>query len=232
MTLIFPYYENPEMLIRHCNLWQYLYRSYDTDIIIVDDGSPNNPALPLLKKYPHIQVYRVLEDIPWNQHGARNLGAKVAKPGWLYLSDMDLLLPLRSCNLLNDMEKRKDTYYQIGRKKLLADDTLEDKTYHCNTYLLHSELYWKVGGYDEDYCGTYGGDGQFDKQLQQVAKREFVEEAFNIYHPRDRFPDAATSDTLRDPGYKVNYRTTLKLKNKAGDTTPVNPVRFQWERQQ
>ena len=81
VRMIYPYYENPKMLERQVENWNRYAGELRgaLRIILVDDGSTKYPAEPIFKhcKMPK-KLYRVKEDIPWNQHGARNLGAKVA----------------------------------------------------------------------------------------------------------------------------------------------------------
>src|SRR5690606_28847441 len=62
------------------------------EVIIVDDCSPI--SIPY-NKYPNIRWARVETDITWNQAGARNLGAHIAKGNKLVFVDFEHLLPVK-----------------------------------------------------------------------------------------------------------------------------------------
>src|SRR5690606_18666457 len=103
---------------------------------------------------PTIRIYRIGVDIPWNQDGARNLGAKEAKHPWLFLCDMDHALPARTLKWLLD---HVQTGYCYTFQRLDAPDmnpTLDEsgrpKPGH-NIYALEKRIFWKIGGYDESY---------------------------------------------------------------------------------
>jgi hypothetical protein len=91
ITLVMAYYENPTMLQVHLKNWK---ETYPDDVkarmrvIIVDDGSPRNPAVNQVRsfalregdlgRFHAFEIYRIDTNIPWNQDGARNLGMMVA----------------------------------------------------------------------------------------------------------------------------------------------------------
>src|SRR6185369_156528 len=93
LSLVIPYYENPGMLAVQYQTWA----NYPTDlksrmeIVLIDDGSPTRPAIDVARpeELPPLRIFRVLKDLPWHQHGARNLGAHVAIGKWLLMTDMD-----------------------------------------------------------------------------------------------------------------------------------------------
>ena len=45
---------------------------------------------------------------------------------------------------------------------------------HLNSFLIHKDLYWKAGGYDESYTGHHWGDREFFERIDKVAKAEGV----------------------------------------------------------
>lgn len=114
----------------------------DTRIIIVDDCYPEP-----LEIIDGVDVYRIEEDIEWNQPAARNRGFREAN-GWIVCADIDHLITYDNVEDILKLKKEKGTVYYLGR---------EDNN-SWNVYLIHKEDFDKVGGYDEDFCGHYGYD--------------------------------------------------------------------------
>lgn len=231
LTLCIPYYENPSMLARQIETWN----DYDLktqggfSVAIVDDGSPRNPALPVIQANPcklKIRLWRIAENIPWNQHGARNLAAKaVGGNGWLLMTDIDHILEPDAARAVVVAEIDRRYHYTFNRISLPERSPYK---MHCNSFLVTREAYWKAGGYDEDYCGTYGGDGPFLRALRQVAPERRMEVAL-LRMPREVLADASTTEWPRTGPLKQAYQEIHKAKNKTGEG-PKNPLRFTWER--
>lgn len=234
VRMIYPYYENPKMLERQVENWN----RYSGElrgalrVILIDDGSTKYPAYDIFKdcKIPK-KLYRVTEDIPWNQHGARNLGAKVAcKPDenfWLYMSDMDILLTPEMANVLFRKELDPKHYYTMERT-FLPD--CQRRKYHCNTFMVKHSIYWAVNGYDEDYCGTYGGDGPFLRQINTLAPRVHLDDVLLYGVERDVVPDANTDLPRKEGHFGDEYRRRFNRKRATGDERSKNPIRFKWEK--
>lgn len=233
--MIYPYYENPQMLERQVENWnRYAGDLRDhVRIIVVDDGSKKYPAKPIMEKlnFPK-RLFRVLEDIPWNQHGARNLGANRAclddENYWLYMSDMDVMLTAETAYDLFTRELDPKFHYTFERA-FLPD--LSRRKVHCNTFLVKHSIYWAVGGYDEDYCGAYGGDGPFLRQMANLAPNRHLGDVLLYGVETDVVPDANTTSLSRKDGeYGAKYRATFDAKRRTGDERSKNPIRFNWER--
>jgi len=248
MTLIYPYYNSAGMLKKQLEGWLALPDKVleQIAIILIDDCSPKTPAMPVLKKhgFPNadfpLSHYRVLRDIPWNQHGCRNLGAKIAEDGWLFLSDIDHVLPVESIEGLLCRELDQGKFYTLQRvtavkkedgnlKYDLMTDIHGKPKPHPNTFLVTREKFWECGGYDEDYCGTYGGDGPFSRALERVAKREHIQELMLIRWTRDQIPDASQPPEYREK-YRKLYRSRFENKGCSRAEKPTRHIRFQWER--
>lgn len=232
--IIWPYYENPGQLKNQIGILNEYSENAQSKICltVVDDGSPRNPALPVIKANPckiKINLYRVKENIPWHQHGARNLGAKEAKDEWLFFTDIDhLLMPDQADKLLAKKLNPK-CYYSFERVSL---PELLPYKYHCNTFLVRREVFWKVGGYDEDFAtGMYGGDGPFQKLMELIVSRVHCEDIYIVRVPREVQPDASTTDWPRTGAMKERYIKLLEQKIRLRNIKPKNPIRFHWERQ-
>jgi hypothetical protein len=221
ITFIYTYYNNPKMLAAQYALWA----SYPDDlkdqieIAIVDDGSADRAIdVPRPDGLPKLRLYRVTQDIPWNQHGARNLGAREADDGtWLFLCDMDHAVPAESLRqMLADHDPEK--CYRFERR-MVSDPNLIGVG--ANILLLTKALFWRIGGYDEALCGRYGTDRAFRARFPVPMVTLPI--VVDVYTSR-QVEDAATTGL---PRTMDGVRELIaERKGKA----PV-VVSFDWERQ-
>lgn len=167
------------------------------EILVVDDGSPTSPAadVPRPEGLPPFCLFRFETDIPWHQHAARNLGADRATGYWVFLSDMDHVLPAASLRkLLENVADRYDVVYTFPRLDApdLTPKLQNGKPHpHCNTFALRRSRFWDVGGYDEDLVG-YGTDGYFRKRLWAKSLDVHLHDVPVVRYSRDVQPDAST----------------------------------------
>ena len=252
LNYVTPFYCNQKMLQVHIQNWE----SYPPEIlnkmsiIIVDDGSPEGfEAEPILKgtKLP-IRLFRVDVDIPWNQHGARNLGMKFAGKEFTLLTDIDNLFDVRNIRKVFKVPVKKQRYYTFCRYKVSEDTdwglrlkkpTLLEYKYHPNSFLLNPADFWKTGGYSTKYCGTYGGDGAFTRDLDKVALKVHLDAnveggpVYLNYFPRGFLPDAGTQDNAwgaegnpRKGFFKDEYRRRFDLRESIQSEEDSTP--FPW----
>lgn len=244
LTIIYPYYNSPQMLRMHMFNWTMLPREVLERVlfILVDDGSRVSPAKAVIDevwgdKIPlQFRLYRVVPDIPWNQHGCRNLAAREAPKGWLFMSDIDHTLPYYSLKWILEAKLDVAKFYTVrrmtrepnGRVVLMLDSQGRPKP-HPNTFLLTKRMFWQAGGYDEDYCGTYGGDGPFRRALDKTGTHQHLNDPYVVRWPREVIPDASQQPAFRDKYRGLYYP---KFKDKGGSTAekPQEWVRFEWER--
>jgi hypothetical protein len=247
VTVIVPYYEQPAMLRRQLQVWA----DYDdatlgrVRFIIVDDGSPKHPAdnevagveTSLLNR---IRLFRIKVDIPWNRAGARNLGATVCDTDWMVHIDTDHVLPPAAAAALGEVDANPGRWYRFRRWRVgRADETRRKDALppdcefgeikpHIDSYLCTRELYWRVGGYDEDYSGMLGGGSPFLAQLTAAAPLELLPSdiALHVY-TRSVVKDSSVSTLSRDTS---RYSQLRKEKERTGNTRATNPLRFAWER--
>ena len=232
------------MLAKQLNEWQ----SYPSEIrlIVVDDGSPE-PALPIVAQRAdrsmreRLEVYRVQVDIPWNRGGARNLGARMARTEWIMHVDIDHILPATcAATMLKHWPPKHDQWYRfrrfrVGRadetrrKDAIADDVeFGEVKPHGDSYLCRRNLYWIIGGYDEDYSGCLGGGSPFLQQLERAAPvAMFRDDVHLLVHTRSVVIDASDWSLNRDTS---EYSRRRKQKERNGNTAARNPLRFEWSR--
>lgn len=236
LTLVTPFYRNSGMLARQYQTWAGWAgkRKARVEVVIVDDGSPEPAAdVPRPEGLPALSIYRVKEDRPWHQHGARNLGAHVAKDGWLLLTDMDHVL---TDDALRALLKRIDTgAVDEGRAYMLdrveadtGEPTLNDRGNrkpHPNSFVMTRRKYWEVGGYDEDLCGHYGTDSAFRGRLGPLETLPVP----LVRYWRDLVPDASTVGMPRKEGREPGaIRRIIEDKAARGEGPKV--LAFDWER--
>ena len=240
LTIIFPYYRQPQMLAYQLAIWN-IYPT-EAQIILVDDGSPE-PAIDVIVQhahpelFQHMQLYRIVEDVPWNREEARNLGAGKAQTEWIVQLDLDHVLPVSSVQALLAYQSWRDRHYRFPRwRRGIADDTrrkdcLKDECPygpihpHMDSYLVRKEAYWQAGGYNEAFAGVLGGGSEFLTRLCAIVTWEVL--PLNIpIEVITRFvvPDSSISTLSRDtePG-KARWRA---LQGKKPTTWLVHP----WER--
>lgn len=240
--LIVPYYDNPRMLERHRrNFDRYsgaLGRSLR--IIVVDDCSPQ-PAAPILEGcQADVRVYRVAEDIPWNMHQCRNIGAKEAcDPSenlWLFFTDMDIMLTPEAAYTM--MSKPLDPFKHYTVARAFAPDYVHHKV-HINTFLVKHAPFWFINGYDIDLTpaggGGYGGDHQFLHQLRVLTDHEHLADVVTVGYGRSSregapvLPDADTN-SLDRAHWAAKFREALEAKETSGDFRSRDPIRVPYER--
>jgi len=234
LTIVMAYYENPGMLGKHLEFWgQYgSAEAGSVRAVIVDDGSPRNPAANVLRgiarPFP-IRLFRIEVDIPWNQDGARNLGMKHVDTEWALLTDMDLVLEPRDARLAlrfcAEHPSHLPAYWMPGRRT--AAGAWKDP--HPNSYLIRPRLFWEGGGYDEDFAGCYGSDGNFRRCMRAVASEQTTDAFSLTWYDRSDIPDACTVDYGRkeSPYHRSNF-PELEAKRRRPPYTAVNHIRFPW----
>jgi len=230
MNLVYLYYDNPHMLAAQLDNWNSyagVLKKLPT-VIIVDDGSPNSPAAEVVQRYGcqlPIKVFRINEDIRWNFSGARNLGCSQAK-GWIFLSDIDMLLPAEDARrLFEELELDDDFFFLTQRASYRTSQPLE-RSY--TTLLFHKKRFTQVGGCDEDFSGFYGKeDSEFINRLSQVARMAYLMNVTIYAVDNKDVSDACKTGMDRNPARNI---ALFRKKKAAGFPKPVKSFRFTWQR--
>jgi len=178
ITISLSYYNDEEHIQKHLDLWATYY-----DLVkfqIIDDGS-RIPAKEIVKKTCLNQLdgrlFRVLEDIPWNIPGVRNLGATVCSTPWILICDMDQTFKRSELEKMIRLPLKNGVFYSFKRNK--HDFPTEGEGRTPGTMLLSIEDFWSVSGYDEDLVGNYGyNDRLFRSQLKNKGIREETPEIY------------------------------------------------------
>ena len=128
------------------------------EVIVVDDGS--QPYGPIDFAGLNAKYVRFVEDIPWNQAGARNLGFTLSAGKLLLFTDIDHTLDENGFRQVLQMSHSitdKDMY-RFGRRLI---DSLEPIHSHVNTFLVTRSGFNAIGGYDIEFTGHYGHEDTF-----------------------------------------------------------------------
>lgn len=237
LTLIVPYYRQPAMLLLQASVWE----KYPPCIrvVVVDDGSPVDPAAEVIQTFSRAQFLRVLVDVPWNRNGARNLGTQFATSDWVLHTDIDHVLHERDAwalakQGLDPHRWYRFTRYRVGRadETRKKDDLPPDQDFgpikpHVDSFVCTRDAYWKAGGYDEDYSGSLGGSAPFlGHMTREHGEARLLPIALHV-HTRHSVPDASESHLSRS---RERYEALRAWKKAHGDPKPISHVRFAWER--
>ncbi len=171
LSLVIHIYNNQELLNLQINNWKDWGYIPDLELIFLDDGSSPELDLSVIPKW--VRKIRIIDDIPWNQPGAKNLAATLATGSWLLFLDADQLL---------DREKILRLIYQlpnlnennIYRFKRFCAKTHGELTVHQNCQLIANNTFEKFGGYDEDFAGNYGHEDAYFERLWRFKGGEIV----------------------------------------------------------
>lgn len=210
------------------------------EVRVVDDSSPEPAAdVPRPAGLPAIAIGRLSEvsdpaTPPWRQDAARNRCAHDARGEWLFLSDMDHVLPAASlAHIFAHCLDGPDVVYSFQRLDAPNLTPKLDKQGrihpHPNTYLLRRSRYWSVGGYDEEYGGIYGTDGPFRNALLAQSTLVELRDVPIVRYPREVIPDASTRverQAFRDTG-RVRRRMLEKRAQKLPPAVLSVPYRQQ-----
>lgn len=232
LTLVMAYYENGGMLDKHLEVFESFPRLYKDrlKVIIVDDGSQDDPASKHMRDVGiSIRLFRALVDIPWHQNGARNLGMHHADDGWCLMTDIDHLLTFENFRAI--LRTRFKPGYAYKPQRMLVDGS--EYHQHPNTYLLQKELFWRVGGYNEEFCGYYGTDSTFRVKLAITGLIKDTDSFWLTLYKRTDIEDASTRRYGRKGSeYHISNNPELAAKRKdvyALIRDPGKVLNFEWD---
>lgn len=194
MTVLYTYFGQKERIP------QIIEQELKT--MIVDDCS----EIPL-EPIEGVTVLRILDNIMWNQPGARNLGFQELS-GWVICADIDHLVTKEVYDELSKFDKKRGNVYYLGR---------EDSNSH-NIYLIHKEDFEMVGGYDEDFCGNYGYD-----DFHFLKKCNHFLTIVELRHIKVKvYAKESSSQLTRNSDFNSRLFASKGL-------NPTKRIRFNWE---
>lgn len=235
-SLVYAYYDNPNMLQRHLDEW----KAWEPEVlelatfIVVDDCSPT-PAFDVIhrdldaERLP-IKVFRVKVDQPWGQDAARNIGMRETLTEWNLMTDMDhMLTRTGATKLVVFLERaRRGQYYMPSR--VYAHGAAHHS--HPNSFVMAKDDFWRMGGYDEDFVGFYGSDGNFRKCAKGAGLVELhIDDFALVLHGSQDCPDANTRAFTRKEGAFWAARNPVLNRKRMGPPYKAqNPLRQPYAR--
>jgi len=227
-TFLIIYYNHLGLLALQIDSWL----KYSSEVrgqvhfLIVDDCSrPGFRAADLMELHRDkisssisLEIYEIEQDLVWNIGGARNLGFHASPTEWVFLNDVDILVPQNTMEYLlyltkasSPEERGRVIYTSFDR---LRADGITRKT-HPALIMTTKSVYWQVGGCDEDFVGHYGfTDGHFfwrAARTKDVVMKQQVTKMGNSsvdpvreLSPNDAFCPWETCPTPLTPGLNVS----------------------------
>lgn len=231
LVIALSYYNTPFMLREQIRNWQEFPDNMvnKVKIILVDDCSMTHPAEKELRatnvKIP-VELYRITKDISQNIFGVRNLAfhiAAVEEVKWVLCLDLDHVLTVKGFEGFEEIKPNLVTslYYHPARYIKQTSGMLPIGR-HLDSFLITPDLYWKTGGYDEDFTGYYynGASLHFRKVLNRLSKGINIDKMFTVFYPSSVVEDASP---MRDQ-VKKTYQGTIP------DSKEPSVLNFEWER--
>lgn len=216
LTLCMCVYGQPQMLAKQVEtIHGYPGEVRDLlNVVIVDDCGepPVHPADLMTLGVKSLRLLRVEKDIPWNQPGGRNLAAHVSH-GWLLLVDPDMTFdgPMmsRMMEAAGKLSRGRVVKYLL---KHVNTGKLDSSS--PNTWLIHRDDFFAVGGYDEDFAGNKGwSDVQLQDILKSCYKIEQRPDLWAHFHGTESIPDAMV--TSLDRSTSANKKKRVKKVDQA-----------------
>ena len=225
LSIISHYYNHPQMVLNQIEYWSSLpdYVLSQVEFVLVDDCSSQTPEIPRTKL--NLKVFRVITDIPWNQAGARNLGAFNASGEWALFFDIDQKFYLEPMAAVIANLDRMDpmTMYYMRIKELIDITVNKPLSNHPNTFLVNLAKFKQYGMYDEDFTGYYGYEDLYMPRVWENngGRRVLLNEV-------DFFEDRGFGTTNLDRDLRRNL-ALAQQKMAAGTKNSPGILRFEWK---
>jgi len=192
------------------------------EFILVDDHSDVEYQLPQTDL--NIRLFRVIDDLPWNQAGARNLGVFHATGQAGLFIDIDQFIYLefleRLCMAAPNLER--DTINFFRNKELINIQNNEAMAHHPNSFVVNLADFKRIGMYDEDFVGHYGFEDVFLMKVWEArgGKLKLINEVVSENLP------FGTSTLNRD--VTRNHDLVLRKVYRLGCRNSPSILRFNW----
>lgn len=172
ITFCYQYYEDVDALARLIILIKNLSPEVKNFVKfqIVDDHSKKHPIIEFKDELLElgVRVFRIEQDITWNQTGARNLNAYICDTEFALFSDIDHIFKeaeiIKIKQLLENNQLDAEHYYIFSR----VDQNAKTLGSPCNIYIINVDRFLEFGGGDEDFVGQYGYEDVFFRKFLEA----------------------------------------------------------------
>ena len=174
LTIIHTYYNERSLLETQIERWNVY--NQPVNIILIDDGSQKVPAIDVIKEHTlkeniNFSLYRVNEDIGFNSHGCRNLGARLATTEWLVFLDIDYTIQPNDLRRLREDRLDPDSWYEMNAKF----NGRGDSYVALNQFIIPRKMFLESGGYDESWVPYHTGDRELLNKLANKYNKNNLE---------------------------------------------------------
>lgn len=205
--------------------WESLPDSFLTEVefVLVDDCSEQAPDIPVTTL--NLKVFRIITDLPWNQAGARNLGAFNATGEWALYFDIDQKFYVEPMvGVLANLDRMdKMSMYYLRIKELIDITVNKPLLFHPNTFLVNLAKFKQYGMYDEDFVGHYGYEDLYMPQVWEKHSGKRI-----LFNDTDFFEDIGFGTTNLDRDLSRNL-ALAQQKMMNGTKNSLGILRFEWE---
>ncbi len=233
ISVIITSYNNDELTIAHV---KQCMKSTPHEIIVVNDGG--DPSLKeKIEKIPrkcNVIYARINEDILWNYHGACNLGVWLSTGDYLMFEDNDNMPTERTYQEMLEVFKDPKIGRVVGTKRMEIEMEDLDKEWtqkgsrgpNQGTSMIRREVYLKLKGQDERFCGQYGwmfydwksrllkvtefghkGTFWYVRDAQSKLDRAMSKKNFRLYR------ENAHNNTIQPPYPIINFTYEIEYYN-------------------
>lgn len=153
------------------------------ELILIDDGSipPLEPIIRCASIPFSLILYSTNDQTPWTQPRARNIGGRISSGDYLVFFDIDHIITPEIISLAASFEgdkfhwRRKpgniDGTGKLDAIELPASPGESFNEIHPNSFVIKKTIWEKMRGYDEGFCGNYGGDDvDFLQRFQHLVR--------------------------------------------------------------
>ena len=229
LTIGYTYYTNKPMFEKIKKIYTENYNP-NLKFVIVDDGSPFNQLTE--EDMPEgWTLYRITEDIGFNNEGARNLIMHVAETEWVFMTDLDHYINPQMIPIAHEiprpLQNNPDKLWTCNR--ILPE---ENKwKVHCNSFFVKKEFWDSFGGYDETWSGHYGFDHMMGWNGSVRAQWIRSDRTIPACHPYVELIKEGTASEGSKWTNEEKNRDKHDWRSRKHEFKPTNDrLRFPWKR--
>lgn len=154
------------------------------EIIIVEHDSANNIDVDKLQP---VKYALVLEQSPFNKSKAFNLGVSMATSPYVVLHDADMIVAKNyTSTVYNKLQECEACHLgctviytnRNATDEIIANGIIDTSTncdrvvgyYEGGSLACHTKVYWRIGGFNEDFVGYGCEDTEFYNRLSKNSK--------------------------------------------------------------